>query len=172
MSRITKLMHDLWQLEAAIEKQQDILNRMKSKHALLTTVDIPEAMTEAGSKTFEADDGSGLYCTVDYKIAGSLPSRDNPDARMAAIDYLKEHDGAELIRANVMVSYGRGDLSAANKMRRKLITLTNQPVTVDAEVHHSSLAAWGRQRVKDNLPVDLSIVGLRGFTTAVVKKRK
>jgi hypothetical protein len=172
MSRVTKLMHDLWQLEAAIEKQTDILNRMRSKYALLTTVDIPEAMTEIGSKSFDADDGSGLYCSVDYRISGSLPGRDNQDARMAAIEYLKEHDGAELIQAKVQVSYGRGDISAANKMRRKLITLTNQPVTVDADVHHSSLAAWGRARVKENLPIDLGIVGLRGFTTAVVKKRK
>jgi hypothetical protein len=172
MSRVTKLMHELWEIQNAIEKQQNTMDRMRAKQHLLMTIDLPEAMTEIGSQKFDADDHSGLYCSVDYKIAGSLPGRDNADARMAAIEYLKEHDGAELIKANVMVSYGRGDLSAANKMRRKLVTLTNQPVTVDAEVHHSSLAAWGRQRVKDNLPIDLGIVGLRGFTTAVVKKRQ
>lgn len=171
MSRVTKLMHELWELQTAIERQQNVLDRMRAKQHMLMTVDLPEAMTEIGSKKFDADDDSGLYCSVDYKIAGSLPSRDNPDARMAAIDYLKEHDGAELIKANVMVSYARGDISAANKMRRKLLTLTNQPVTVDADVHHSSLAAWGRQRVAENLPIDLGIVGLRGFTTATVKRR-
>jgi len=168
LSRVAKLIGDLWRLDQDIAKQEDLLNRMKSKRAMLATVDLPEAMTEMGSTTTITN--SGFKCVVAHKIYGSLPSRDNPDARMAAIEYLKSHDGAELIRANVKVEFGKGDIRGANKFRRFLMSHTREPVTVDSEVHPMSLQAWGRERIKQNLPLDLSIVGLRGQTIAEVKK--
>jgi hypothetical protein len=53
-----------------------------------------------------------------------------------------------------------------------LLQRTNQPVTVDAEVHHSTLGAWARQRIKENKPTNLDILGLRGMTLAEVKRTK
>lgn len=170
--KVNKLVRELFALDNEIEKADQQINKMKARRHMLSTVDLPEVMTEIGSSYTELDDGSGLVCSVDHKVYGSLPSRDHPDARMAAIDYLKEHDGAELIRANVLVSFGKGDISSANRMRRMLIQKTNQPVTVDAEVHHSSLAAWARARIKANLPTNMDIVGLRGLTLATVKRTK
>lgn len=168
MSRVAKLIEDLFRLDAEIAKIEDQVNRMRAKRAMIATVDLPEAMTEAGSSTFTTQ--SNLKCVVEYKIYGSLPSRDDPDKRYAAIEYLKENDGAELIKSKVQVEYGKGDIASANKMRRRLITMTNQPVTVDSEVHPMSLQAWGRQRIKDNLKTDMQLVGLRGQTIATVKK--
>jgi hypothetical protein len=170
--KVKKLVHDLFDLDLEIAIAEKRLNAMKARRHLIATVDLPEAMTEASMSYTELDDGSGLSCAVDFKVYGSLPSRDNEDARQAAIDYLKEHDAAELITADVRVSYGRGDISAANRLKRMLLQKTNQPVFVDANVHHSTLAAWARNRIKENQPVDLTLLGLRGMTMAAVKKVK
>jgi hypothetical protein len=176
MSRkLNKLIVELWQLEKDIAIQQDKLNRMSAKKAMLENVDLPEAMTELGSSNFTTDDG--YICQVQHKIFGSLPSRDDPDKRYAAIEYLKEHDGAELITSDVTVSFGKGDIKSANRMFRLLgarlgeFGFQPQPIKVDSNVHHSSLAAWGRKRVADNLPTDLGIVGLRTQTAASVKRK-
>lgn len=174
--RLPNLIHELAALEKDIEALQARLSKMTAKAAMLATVDIPEAMTEIGSASFTTDDL--LRCEVSYKIYGSLPSRDNPDARFAAIDYLKAHEGGELIKSKVELIFGKGDIRSANRTRRYLekqiatgiITGEHEPVVeTDNEVHAMSLQAWGRARVAANLPIDLAVVGLRGQTKATVK---
>jgi hypothetical protein len=175
--RLNKLISELWQLDSDIERVQATLNKMNAKRAMLATVDIPEAMTEAGGRDFTTDDH--LKCEVSYKIYGSLPSRDNPDARMAAIDYLKENDGEDLIKSHVDITFAKGDMRAANKTARLveaqikngIISGVMQPIVqVASDVHPMSLQAWGRARIAANLPTDMAIVGLRGQTMATVKR--
>lgn len=175
-NRLSNLIHELASLDKDIEMLQARLNKMLAKKAMLANVDIPEAMTEIGSSSFTTDDM--LKCEVSYKIYGSLPSRDNPDARMAALDYLKLHEGGELIKSKVELVFAKGDIRSANRTKRYLekqirtgvITAEHEPVVeVDNEVHPMSLQAWGRSRVAANLPVDLAAVGLRGQTMAIVK---
>lgn len=180
--RLNQLMAEAWNLEMDIEKLSDQLNRMRAKLIMLTDVDIPEEMTAAGSSVFTSDDGSGLRATVSFKVYGSLPSRDDPERRLAAIEYLKNHDGAELVTSKVQILFGKGDIEAAERTEKQIIRrirdasifsdLGDPLVTTDNEVHHSSLAAWGRHRIAENLPIDLAMVGLRGLTKAEVKKVK
>jgi hypothetical protein len=175
-NRLSNLIGELASLETDIEMLETRINKMKAKAAMLATVDIPEAMTELGSSSFTTD--NYLKCEVGYKIYGSLPGRDNPDARFAAIDYLKAHEGGELIKSKVELVFAKGDIRAANRTKRYLekqirtgiITGEHEPVVeVDNEVHPMSLQAWGRARVAENKPIDLAIVGLRGQTKATVK---
>lgn len=176
-NRLANLIHELANLDKDIEVLETRLNKMKSKRAMLATVDVPEAMTEIGSASFTTDDF--LRCEVSFKIYGSLPSRDTPDARFAAIEYLKEHEGGELIKSKVELIFAKGDIKSANRTKRfleKQITKgvitgdEHEPVVdTDNEVHPMSLQAWGRSRVAANLPIDLAIVGLRGNTMATVK---
>jgi hypothetical protein len=171
-TKVRKYMQDLYDLEREIARREEVLNQMRARRHLLATVELPEAMTELGSSYLELDDGSGLSCSVTYKIVGSLPKRDDPDRRFAAIEYLRENDGEGIIKANLLVEFGRGDISAANRLKRSLEfkQVTDQPISVDADVHPSSLAAWGRERVRENKPVKLETVGLLGMTMASVKK--
>lgn len=175
--RLSKLIGDLWRLDQDIERAESTINKMRAKRAMLATVDIPEAMTEAGGRDFTTQDH--LQCEVSYKIYGSLPGRDKIDARTAAIDYLKANDGAELIKSHVDVTFAKGDIRAANKTRRLIesliskgtITGESQPIVeVSSDVHAMSLQAWGRARIAANLPTDMSVVGLRGMTIATVKQ--
>lgn len=169
---LNRLVHELCKIDYDLARLEKQVSALKSKRHLLATVDIPEAMTEEGRSYIELSDGSNLACSVDFKVYGSLPSRENPEARQEAIDYLKENDGAELITAKVLVTFDRGDISSANKLKRLLLQKTNRPITVDAEVHHSSLAAWARARIKANSPINFEKVGLRGLTMASVKELK
>jgi hypothetical protein len=184
MSRkVNRLLAEFYDLTLEIQRIQNVLTKKQARANMLCEVDIPEAMTEIGSYKHAADDGSNLTCTVETKMYGSLPSKDDPERRYAAIDYLKENDGAELVKSKVIIEYDKGDIRGANKMFRFLTKSLpelkkrnsweldlNHPILVDSDVHHSSLAAWGRQRVKDNLPTDLGLVGLRSRTVATVKK--
>lgn len=168
--KAAKLMRELYELDLSIRRAEDSLNHLKSRRHMLSSVDLPEAMTEMGSSYTELDDGSSLVCSVDFRVRGSLPNRDNPDARNAAIEYLKSVDAAGLIKASVLITYDKGDVFAASRMKNRLLEMTNRLVTVDCDVHHSSLAAWARERIKQNKPLNMDIVGLQGFTIASVKK--
>jgi hypothetical protein len=178
MADVAKLINDLFRLDADIERAQETLNKMMAKRAMLATVDLPEAMTEIGSSTFTTRDN--LRCEVAYKIYGSIPGRDRPDDRFAAIDYLKQHDGAELIKSHVVLTFDKGDIRSANRTARLLKKAIDEGrihgeelpplMNVDSEVHPMSLQAWGRQRVRDNIPTDMAVVGLRGQTMATVKR--
>lgn len=177
MSRVAELMAQLLELDQSIAQVQDRLNRMMAKRAMISQVDLPDAMMEIGSMKFVSEDM--LQCIVEHKIYGSLPSRDNPDARLEAINYLKENEGEGMITSDVQVSFGKGDIRSANKAHRfisiqidkGIITSEIPPVTsVDNNVNHMTLQAWARNRIKHNIPTDLTTIGLRAQTQATVKK--
>lgn len=178
MSRAWDLIRQLHQLDNDIAVIEERLNRMKSKRALLATVDLPEAMTELGQSSTTTTDG--FICKVEHKIYGSLPGRDKPDERAGAIMYLKEHDGEHLIKSNVEAHFLKGDIKSANRLARILPTILrekgfgdNMPeLEVDNEVHPMSLQAWARALIKENKPIDLGAVGLRGMTQATVTRVK
>lgn len=178
--RVAELIRQLYRLDEDIEKAEATLNRMKAKRAMVATVDLPEAMTEIGSSHFTTDDH--YRCEVAFKIYGSLPSRENLEARANAIDYLLTHEGEALVKSNVKLTFEKGDIRSARKTFRALQARIRSgeisgaeytpSIEVDTEVHPQSLQAWGRARVKDNIPTDLAAVGLRGMTIASVKLMK
>lgn len=171
MSDVTKLIRELHKLDGDIERLEDQLGRMKSRRHLLATVDLPEAMTEIGSSRFTTEDA--LTCEVSYKIYGSLPPRTEADKRHAAVEYLRELEADHIIKANLLVQFGRGNIREANKLKRRLSNMlsTDEPVTVDADVNHMTLQAWARERIKANKPLNMDILGLRGMTMATVKAK-
>lgn len=177
MSRASELISQLFRLDEDIAQLEERLNRMRSKRALIATVDLPEAMTELGQSSTTTTDG--FICKVEYKIYGSLPSRDRVDERAAAIMYLKEHDGEHLIKSNVEAHFLKGDIRSANRLARILPPILKEKgfenipdLEVNNEVHPMSLQAWARALVKENKPIDLGAVGLRGMTQASVTRVK
>jgi hypothetical protein len=168
---IEKKVKDLFRLQGEIKALDDQLSRMKAKLHLMVTTDLPEAMAEFGSSKWEND---RFICKIDFKLYGSLPS--DEDQRAAAIDYLFELGQEGIISADLTASFGRGDVATAKKFRyvmrdRMKEIERDDPVSLKVNVHPMTLQALGRNLIKENKPLKMEVLGLRGMTMANVKEK-
>lgn len=165
--KIAKLVNDAGKLEQDIKAAEETLGRMRAKLSLIQIRDLPEAMQEVGLAYIETDYYS---CDLTLAVNGSLPK--DEEKRAEAIDYLRELDAEDLLKSEVSVSFGKGDDATARRMARILKQHTNQEVKVETTVHPSTLAAWGRERIKTNKPIDAEKVGLFIRNVAKIKQKK
>ena len=165
LSKITSLAHDLIDIETYIKQQEDQLSKLKLEKQDIVTRQLPELMAEAGM-------GSGDDITVDgWKfllteyVSGSWPK--DAIRRAAAKSLLEEYDALGLLKTNVSVAFGRGEEKIAAKAA-KAISKYGDPV-IDENVHHSSLAAFARERLSKGEEIDFETLGLRSEMLVRVK---
>ena len=168
LSKITMMARDLIGIEADIAYQEEELSKLKREKQDLVARQLPELMAEAGM-------GSGDDITVDgWKfllteyVSGAWPK--DPDRRASAKSLLGEYDALGLIKTNVSMAFGRGDEKLAAQAA-KAMSKFGEP-TVDENVHHSSLAAFARERLSKGEDIDFETLGLRSEMLVRVKGAK
>ena len=167
LTKITMMARDLIGIASDIEYQEEQLSKLKREKYDIVARALPELMAEAGM-------GSGDDLTVDgWKfllteyVSGSWPK--DPDQRARAKSLLEEYDALELIKTNVSVAFGRGEEKRAAKAA-KAMSKFGDPV-IDENVHHSSLAAFARERLSKGEEIDFDRLGLRSEMLVRVKKQ-
>ena len=165
LSKITLMARDLIGIASDIEYQEEQLSKLKREKHDIVARQLPELMAEAGM-------GSGDDITVDgWKfllteyVSGSWPK--DPDQRAIAKCLLEEYDALGLLKTNVSMAFGRGEEKRA-KMAAKAMSKFGDPL-VDENVHHSSLAAFARERLSKGEDIDFERLGLRSEMLVRVK---
>jgi uncharacterized coiled-coil DUF342 family protein len=154
------------ELSQQIEGLEEILKSAKAELHNITNKLLPEAMTEAGCEMFKHD--SGTVITIKQVVAGSLPKEE--DARERAFTWLKAHDGEDLIKEKLEVSFdrGQGNISSAAKAALEELEIEYK---AKMDVHPQTLAAYARERLKHGEEVDTEILGLFIGRTAKLEFR-
>jgi len=168
-SKLENLIQRLHDADKWIARAEQQLNEARSRRHMIATVDLPEAMAEFGSSIWKDD---RFECKVDFKVFGNLPK--DEAARIDAIDYLKEIGEEPIIMANLEAEFTKGNLREARRISR-VIQMQDpdglKDLRVSQTVHHSTLHAMARNRIKENKPLKLEVLGLGGLTIASVKER-
>ena len=123
---------------------------------------LPKMLHDVGLKSFELSDGRTVKLHTDLKA--SLPK-----ARAGEVmGYIREHGGSDIIKNVITVEVDRGKDNAAASIlheAEKLGLAASRNETVAPQTY----LKWVKDRVKDNKPTDLALLGAFQFERAELK---
>ena len=168
LTEITMMARDLIGIEEEIAEQEECLSALRKEKQAIIATRLPDIMAVAGM-------GSGDDVTVDgWKfllteyVSGSWPR--DPDRRATAKSLLVVYDALGLLKVNLSMAFGRGEEKLAQRVF-KAMSKFGDPV-LDENVHHSTLAAFARERLTKGEDIDFDGLGLRSEMLVRVKKVK
>jgi len=144
-----KLMRHIASLENDLSMAKDKLRRSMEQ-------DLPEAMDEVGMTSFKLDDGAEVKVKPFY--AASIP----PDRKDEAFDWLKEHDFDGLIKADVMVSFGKGEFEIAQSFLQFIRGFNEKAIEPEYKehVHWQTLRKFVQEQIESGAPLPLDMFGV------------
>ena len=139
ISRLGELAIELIDREAELAQLEEALKRKKADIEDLEQRQIPSLMTELNVSSYTMVDGSKLTMKRDFAISIKAENRER------AFQWLEEHDHDSIIKAEVKLGFGKGELEEARRAAAELQRITNQEVEVTRSVHPQTLKAWAKE---------------------------
>jgi hypothetical protein len=159
---LAKRFTELTALRDKIDIWEADLAAAKARLLQLSQDEIPELMLDKyDSPVTEWIDPSGRRWNFDcdaLTVSGSLPSKD-AQRKAAAIEWLEQNEGGDLIKTDVSLSFSREQRDEAIKIAKRLEKSGFAP-NVNSGVHAQTLCAWARERLRQGEPVDGDVLGL------------
>lgn len=173
-NRIVQLVHKDRDLDAEITAMELRLSELKEEKLRNLTVDLPEAMAQAGTSLFKSENG-GLTVEVKNHVSGSLTvGRDEEGAAKRAdqIAYIVEQGGSGIVTADVVASYGKTNRKAAEELAASLKQRDDCTVVVKEDINHMTLKKWGRERLEADPAFEPTKAGLWAGKIAKITEAK
>ena len=158
------------QFDAAVQvaELEDQLKKAKAVLFTISTVDLPEAMKEAGLEKFTSTDGLEISVTPDV-ICGISEAR-----REAAYEWLIKNNFGGIIKSDVDVMFGRDEREKALKLVEQL-RKKGMEVSLSQSIHAQTLKSFVKERMADtesDIKFPLELFGVLPFNKATVKPSK
>ena len=163
MQRMVSMMKEVVETETLVKELETNLVGLKSNLNLMKTQTLPDLMAEVGVSEFVLDE-TGVRLIVDDFVHGSLPKE--PDKREKAIKWLTDHDGADMLRTEVLVEFDKNEHNMALSFIAECEERDLDP-EVKTGVHPQTYVAHMRERLRNGEEVPLEMLGL--FAGRVVK---
>ena len=160
---LSGLVRQLRVIEQEVEDAETHLKALKQERQKLSTQMIPDLMDEMGVERVDVD---GLTVTKKQIVAASIPV----DKRELAFDWLRERGLDDIIKNDVVCSFGRGQDNAAKDAFWTLKDKGLEPST-KTHIHPMTLKAFVKDRVEQGQEIDFDLFGAF-LTNAVEIKRK
>jgi len=156
LARMAKL------LEKEITDMENTLSEKQDQYRKLTEQTIPEAMAEAGVKSFAMADGSSISIKPFY--GASIPK-----ARQAeAFQWLRDNGFDDIIKNTVSVRFGRKEDELCSRLLN-LLGEQGYPAEQAQKIEPQTLKAWVKERVEKGQPVDTELFGIFIGQKAIIK---
>src|SRR6266511_1032943 len=143
-------------LVKAIADLENTLTMTKEQLRRVMEQDLPEAMDDVRMTKFVLDDGTTI--TVKPFYAASIPE----DRKEEAFDWLKEHDFDGMIKADVKVSFGKGEFEIAKSFVEFIRGFNEKAIDPEYKenVHWQTLRAWVKEQIEGGHPLPLDMFGV------------
>jgi len=155
------------QLTDAEDQQADLEEKLKAaKEAvkLLSEVKIPNLLNERGLSEVRMADGRKVI--VEEDLAASVSEAN----RKSAFDWLRSKNLGDIIKAQVITSFGQGEEEQAAALVEEL-QAKNIPVEYKEAIHASTLKAFCKEQIKaDPLNFPMKLFGVFQFKKTKIKK--
>ncbi len=154
--QLESVVNDIDQAELHIKKLKQEKNRLAMEA-------IPAVMDEMHVNRLDVGEVS---VTLKPFVSASIPQ----DRKQEAYQWLRDHGLDDIIKNDVILSFGRGEDNEANKI---MLDLENQGLHPEAKthIHSSTLKAFVRERVENGQPIDLDLFGAFVARTANIKRK-
>ena len=161
---LSDLVKDLRDKNEQIIQCEEYLKQLKAEKQRIATEQIPMLMDEMGIERVDVD---GATVQLKPFVSASIPA----DRRQEAFAWLREHGLDDIIKNDVIVSFGRGEDNVAGDVMYDLEQKGFHPEK-KTHIHAMTLKAFVKERVEKNLPIDLDMFGAYVARTADVKRKK
>ena len=162
MKSLSSLVKDLDQLTIDINKKEEELKSLKLQKHLMSTEQIPTMMDEMGVQRLDVEN---LSVSLKPLINASIP----PTRRDEAYQWLRENGRDDIIKNDVIMSFGKGEDNMAGDIMYELEQRGMHPEK-KTHIHSMTLKAFIRERVEKGLPIDLDLFGAFVARTADIKR--
>ena len=162
MKTLSSLVKDLDQLTIDINEKEEELKSLKLQKHKMSTEQIPAMMDEMGVQRLDVEN---LSVSLKPLINASIP----PTRRDEAYQWLRENDLDDIIKNDVIMSFGKGEDNMAGDIMYELEQRGMHPEK-KTHIHSMTLKAFIRERVEKGLPIDLDMFGAFVARTADIKR--
>jgi len=162
MKTLSSLVKDLDQLTIDINEKEEELKSLKLQKHKMSTEQIPAMMDEMGVQRLDVEN---LSVSLKPLINASIP----PTRREEAYQWLRENDLDDIIKNDVIMSFGKGEDNMAGDIMYELEQRGMHPEK-KTHIHSMTLKAFIRERVEKGLPIDLDLFGAFVARTADIKR--
>lgn len=170
LAEIVRLANDMSAEERILEELEAKVKEQKAKVHKMKEVLLPEALASVGLP----DGGIALdkerFLRVEDYVSGSLPK--DPAKRRSVLDALIDAGGEDLIRGSIVIPFDKGATELATAIISTV--LSSHPgveCSLNEDVHHSTLAAFVREKLKSGEDIDPSELGCYASRRAKIAKR-
>lgn len=160
---LSDLVRTLRAVDLDIEKAEQALKGLKQERQKLTTELIPGVMDEMGVDRLDVD---GVTVTRKLIVSASI----SDEKREQAFGWLRENGLDDIIKNDVVVSFGRGEDNAAKNAVGILREQGFDP-DVKTHIHPMTLKAFVKERVEDGKPIDLDLFGAYVVNAAEIRRK-
>ena len=162
MKTLSSLVKDLDQLTIDINEKEEELKSLKLQKHKMSTEQIPAMMDEMGVQRLDVEN---LSVSLKPLINASIP----PTRRDEAYQWLRENDLDDIIKNDVIMSFGKGEDNMAGDIMYELEQRGMHPEK-KTHIHSMTLKAFIKERVEKGLPIDLDLFGAFVARTADIKR--
>lgn len=168
LARISEIAKTQFEQMVEVARLEDALKEAKKVLFTISTVDLPEAMKEAGIEEFTTTDGLEIKTKPDVQCGIPAPRREE------AYEWLIKHDFGGIIKSDLELLFDREERKKAEKLAADL-TKKGYTVTLNNSIHAQTLKAFVKERMADTesgIEFPLDLFGVFPYTVATVKPKK
>ena len=162
MKTLSSLVKDLDQVTIDINEKEEEIKSLKLQKHKMSTEQIPAMMDEMGVQRLDVEN---LSVSLKPLINASIP----PTRRDEAYQWLRENGLDDIIKNDVIMSFGKGEDNMAGDIMYELEQRGMHPEK-KTHIHSMTLKAFIRERVEKGLPIDLDLFGAFVARTADIKR--
>ena len=160
--QLSGLVRRLNEKQEQIDETEKYLKELKAEKQRIAFEHIPMLMDEMAIERIDVD---GLTVKLKPFVSASIPA----DRKQDAFNWLREHGLDDIIKNDIIVSFGRGQDNKAGDMMYDLEQKGFHPEQ-KTHIHSMTLKAFVRERVEKGLPIDLDMFGAFVARTAEEKR--
>lgn len=139
-----------------IAAAENTLNMLKEQLRRVQEQDLPEAMDAIGMTVFKLEDGTEIKVKPFY--AASIPE----DRKDEAFQWLKDNEFDGMIKADVKVSFGKGEFEIAKSFVEFIRGFNEKAIDPEYKenVHWQTLRAFVKEQIEGGKPLPLDMFGV------------
>ena len=162
--QLSGLVRQLNNVNQQIEDAETHLKALKQEKQRMAFEQIPMLMDEMGIERLDVD---GVTVKLKAFVSASIPA----DRKQEAFNWLREHGLDDIIKNDIIVSFGRGQDNQAGDVMYDLEQKGFHPEQ-KTHIHAMTLKAFVKERVEQGKPIDLDMFGAFVARTAEVRRNK
>jgi hypothetical protein len=166
LNQISDLANKQLVIEARIAQLENELEDAKEELKQISESALPNAMAEAGVSEFRLTDGTKI--TVKPVYLANI----TPDHRSAAFAWLRDHGHDDLIKNNLILTFGRGeDMQFSVVMQQLRHMGLADHMTHKEEVHWQTLRAFVKEQLEAGNALPTEEFGVHIIQQAKIKRK-